>query len=218
MPEMSTEAIAAMIDHTLLKPDTSREQVETACEAAIQRGFASVCVPPSLVDCAAAALRASRVLPCTVIGFPMGYATTDVKAAEASDAVTNGARELDMVLAVAALKAKALDYVRNDIGAVVAAAPGCTIKVILETCLLTDEEKVAAGKLVVQAGAHFVKTSTGLAGGGATEADIRLIRQVVGPDFGVKASGGIRTLADAITMIKAGANRLGTSSALAFLP
>jgi len=218
MHEISDETIASMIDHTLLKPDTSGAQVAEACEAAISKGFAAVCVPPSLVGVAASALAGSAVKPCTVIGFPMGYTTTAVKAFEARDAAANGARELDMVLAVSELKADNTDRVRDDIAAVVAAAPDCTIKVILETCLLEDDEKRTACRLVVEAGAHFVKTSTGLAGGGATVEDIRLLRKTVGPEFGVKASGGIRTLKHATAMMEAGATRLGTSSALAFLP
>lgn len=218
MPKVTPDTVASMIDHTLLKPDISREQVTAACEAAVSRGFAAVCVAPTLVGCAAAALEGSKVLPCTVIGFPMGYTTTAVKAFEARDAAANGARELDMVLAVAELKAGNDGFVLEDIAAVVAAAPECTVKVILETCLLSDAEKRTASRLTVEAGAHFVKTSTGLAGGGATAADIRLMREVVGPEFGVKASGGIRTFDNAVTLIETGANRLGTSSALAFLP
>ena len=218
MSEISPETIASMIDHTLLKPDTSREQVEQACKEAVARGFAAVCIPPNLIQCAVAALRGSKVAPCTVVGFPMGTTTTAAKAFEAGDAAGNGARELDMVLAVAELKAGNSDYVLEDIRAVAAAAPDCTIKVIIETCLLTDDEKRLASELVARAGAHFVKTSTGLAGGGASVADILLIREVVGPEFGVKASGGIQNLDDAAAMVKAGANRLGTSSALGFLP
>lgn len=218
MSRVSPETIASMIDHTLLKPDTSREQVRGACRAAVARGFAAVCVPPTLVGTAARELGGAKVAPCTVIGFPTGAITTAVKAFEARDAVSNGARELDMVLAVAELKAGNHGYVLEDIRSVVAEAPECTVKVIIETCLLADDEKRVASELVARAGAHFVKTSTGLAGSGATAHDIRLIREVVGSEFGVKASGGIRTLDDAGAMIEAGANRLGTSSALAFLP
>lgn len=209
--------VAPLIDHTLLKAEATRAQIVVLCREAKQYGFASVCVHPCRVRLAATELADSPVKPCTVIGFPLGAHTTAAKAFEAEDAIRNGAQELDMVLAVGAMKDHDHAYVLDDIRAVVKAAGGRTVKVILETCLLTNEEKVAACKLAVEAGAGFVKTSTGLAGGGATVEDIRLMRQTVGNRCGVKASGGVRTLDDALKMIAAGANRLGTSAGVAMV-
>ena len=209
--------IAALIDHTLLKADSRRPQVMALCREAREYGFAAVCVHPVFVGLAAAELAGSPVKAGTVIGFPTGAVSGSVKAAEAAEAVENGAAELDMVLAIWALKDRRYDAVKSDIAGVVSAAQGCCVKVILETCLLTDDEKVVACGIAVEAGARFVKTSTGLAGGGATVADVRLMRETVGPQFGVKASGGIRTLDDARKMVEAGANRIGTSAGVAIV-
>ena len=209
--------LAGLVDHTLLKQDAAREQVATMCKEARHYGFASVCVNPCMVSLAAKELAGSSVKTCTVIGFPLGAATTASKAFEVRDAVKAGAEELDMVLNVSALKAGDLQYIQDDVRAVVAAAHGLLVKVILETCLLTDPEKVAACEQCVAAGASFVKTSTGFAGGGATVEDIRLMRETVGPDLGVKASGGVRTLEDARAMVEAGANRIGTSRGVAIV-
>ena len=210
-------AVAPLIDHTLLKPDLREADVVRLCAEARFYGFASVCVPPCRIALARRELIGFPVKAGTVVGFPMGFATAAAKAAEAADAVQNGADELDMVLCVTALKDGDAGHVRKDIRGVVAAAAGRTVKVILETCLLTDEEKVRACRLAVEAGAGFVKTSTGLAGGGATVEDVRLMRRTVGAACGVKASGGIRTLAVALALIEAGATRLGTSSGVAIV-
>jgi len=209
--------LAPLVDHTLLKPETTREQISRLCKEAVHYGFAAVCVSPRLLAEAVGGLSGSRSKPCTVVGFPSGATTTTSKSFEACEAVKHGAMELDMVLAIGALKDRNYDYVLNDIRAVVKAAEGRPVKVILETCLLTDDEKIAACKISVEAGAAYVKTSTGLAGGGATVADIKLMRRIVGPGVGVKASGGIKTTADAISMVEAGANRIGTSSGVAIV-
>lgn len=209
--------VAPLVDHTLLKPETTGTQVATLCREAREYGFAAVCVNPVFAALAVAELKGSNVKPGTVIGFPTGAVTTGTKTAQTREAVADGAMELDMVIAVGRLKEKNFSYVRDDISAVVAAADGRCVKVIIETCLLTDEEKVAACRIVVDAGAQFVKTSTGLAGGGATVEDIVLMRNAVGPAFGVKASGGIRTLPDVLKLVAAGANRIGTSSGVAIV-
>jgi deoxyribose-phosphate aldolase len=209
--------VAPLIDHTLLKAEAMPRQVEALCREALHYGFAAVCVNPSMVQRAAGALAGSAVKVCTVVGFPLGASTSTTKAFEAEDAVRLGARELDMVLAIGALKAGDRSAVLADIRAVVQAGGGCTVKVILETCLLTDEEKETACRLAMEAGAHFVKTSTGLAGGGATTEDIRRMRRVTGPAFGVKASGGIRTLDVALQLIEAGATRIGASASVAIV-
>ena len=210
------QSLAPLIDHTLLKTDTRREQILQLCREARHYGFAAVCVPPLHLPLAVSCLSGSNVKAATVIGFPLGFAVTAAKAFETTAAVEAGAQELDMVLAIGALKDGNLDYVKNDILAVVRAARGRTVKVILETALLTDAEKVCACRLALEAGAQFVKTSTGLAGG-ATEADIRLMRQAVGDRMGIKASGGIRTCRDARAMLRAGATRLGTSAGVAIV-
>lgn len=213
---MRKEEIAKMIDHTLLKPEATVEQIKTLCEEARQYGFASVCVNPVHVALAYELLKDSQVKVCTVIGFPLGANTTAVKAFEASEAIKEGAEEVDMVINVGKLKDKNLEYVKNDIKAVVDAAKGKALtKVILETCLLTDDEKVTACKLAKEAGADFVKTSTGFNKGGATAEDIKLMRETVGTEMGVKASGGVRSSADAIQMINAGASRIGASASIA---
>lgn len=210
--------IAKMIDHTALKPDTTKEQIETICSEAKEYQFASVCVNPTWVETAATLLKDAGVDVCTVIGFPLGANTPETKAFETTDAIKKGATEVDMVINVAALKAENDELVERDIRAVVEAAKGKALtKVIIETCLLTDEEKERACRLSVQAGADFVKTSTGFSTGGATVEDIALMRKTVGPNVGVKASGGVRSLADAEAMITAGATRIGASSGVSIV-
>ncbi|MFC1461790.1 deoxyribose-phosphate aldolase [Verrucomicrobiota bacterium] len=208
--------LAPMIDHTLLKADAGRDQVITLCREARHYGFAAVCVTPVRLVLAVQYLSDSPVKIATVIGFPLGASTTRSKAFEAREAIKLGADELYMVLSIGALKDKDYDSVESDIKVVVAAACGKTVKVILECSSLTDSEKETACKLAVAAGAHFVKTSTGLAGG-ATEADVRLMRRVVGERARVKASGGIRSCREALAMIRAGASRLGTSAGVAIV-
>ena len=205
------------IDHTLLKPDVSQEQIETLIEEAKKYDFASVCVNPTWVNFAAQALKATDVKVCTVIGFPLGANTPELKAFETSDAIQNGANEVDMVINIGALKSRNFDLVERDIRAVVEAAKGTLVKVIIETCLLTDDEKVKACQLAQKAGADFVKTSTGFSTGGATVEDVALMRKTVGPDMGVKASGGARSYEDALAFIKAGATRIGASSGVAIM-
>ncbi len=204
-----------MIDHTLLKPDATQEDVRRICGEAKTYGFASVCVNSCYAALVREELRGSGVKTCCVVGFPLGAMSAAAKAFEAEQACADGAQEIDMVLNVGALKAGDDAYVLRDIGAVVAAACGAIVKVILETCLLNDDEIVRACRLAVQAGASFVKTSTGFGSGGATVHDVALMRQTVGPEIGVKASGGIRTRADAVNMIEAGASRIGTSAGAA---
>ena len=205
------------IDHTLLKPDASQEQIETLIEEAKKYDFASVCVNPTWVNFAAQALKATDVKVCTVIGFPLGANTPELKAFETSDAIQNGANEVDMVINIGALKSRNFDLVERDIRAVVEAAKGTLVKVIIETCLLTDDEKVKACQIAQKAGADFVKTSTGFSTGGATVADVALMCKTVGPDMGVKASGGARSYEDALAFIKAGATRIGASSGVAIM-
>lgn len=208
-----TTNIASMIDHTLLKQDATKEQVEKICAEAKEYTFASVCVNPTWVKISAELLTGTPVKVCTVIGFPLGASTPETKAFETTDAINNGAGEIDMVLNVGALKSLDLDLVKRDIEAVVNAAKGkAIVKVILETCLLTKEEIKVASQLSKDAGADFVKTSTGFSTGGATFEDVALMREVVGPDLGVKASGGVRSLEDVQKMIEAGATRIGASS------
>ncbi|MGI9585912.1 MAG: deoxyribose-phosphate aldolase [Acidimicrobiia bacterium] len=206
--------LAKYIDHTLLKPDATQDEIDTMCEEAIENGFASVCINPTWVKRAAEKLRGSDVVVCTVIGFPLGANTPEIKAMEARRALREGAREVDMVINVGALKSGQSELVKQDIEKVVDAAHegGAIAKVILETALLTDEEKVIASALSKQAKADFVKTSTGFGGGGATVYDVALMRETVGPEMGVKASGGVRTLEDAEDMIAAGATRIGASA------
>ena len=205
--------LAKCIDHTLLKTDARRADLERLVEEAKAYHFASVCVSPIWVSFAAHALQGSGVKTCTVIGFPQGVTPSEVKAFETKRAIADGAEEVDMVIAVGKLKDGDDAYVKADIEAVVAAAKGKAVtKVIIETCLLTDEEKRRACLRAKEAGADFVKTSTGFSTGGATAADVKLMRESVGEDIGVKASGGVRSRADAEAMIAAGATRLGTSS------
>jgi deoxyribose-phosphate aldolase len=211
----SASGVAGMIDHTLLKANATPQEVEKLCAEAREYHFKSVCINPGYVALAKRLLKDSGVLVCTVIGFPLGATTTGTKSAETRDAVADGADEIDMVINIGALKAGEFEKVKHDIEAVVEAAKGRTVKVILETHFLTDEEKVAACHLSKAAGAHFVKTSTGFGGGGATAEDIALMRKVVGPGLGVKASGGVRTKEDAEKMIAAGANRIGASASIA---
>lgn len=209
--------LAAMIDHTLLKPDATKEQVVKLCEEARKYIFASVCINPSFVKTAHEILKGTPVKVCTVIGFPLGATTSMTKINETRDAVANGATEIDMVINVGALKARQYDIVREDISGVVGAAGGNIVKVILETALLTDEEKVKACELAKEAGADFVKTSTGFGPGGATAEDIALMRKTVGKYMGVKASGGIRDFETAQKMIKAGATRIGASASVSIV-
>ncbi|MCA0992885.1 deoxyribose-phosphate aldolase [Pseudalkalibacillus hwajinpoensis] len=205
--------LAKMIDHTALKPDTSREQIEKLCDEARDFNFASVCVNPTWVSLAAEKLEGSEAKVCTVIGFPLGAVTTETKAFETKDAIQKGATEVDMVINIGALKDGNNELVEQDIKAVVEAAKGkALVKVIIETCLLTDEEKTRACELSVKAGADYVKTSTGFSTGGATVEDIKLMRKTVGPNIGVKASGGVRDLEGSQAMIDAGATRIGASA------
>ena len=205
------------IDHTILKANATRAQVEKLCDEAAEHEFASVCVNSCWVPLCAERLAGTGVNVCTVIGFPLGAMSTAGKAAEAGAAVADGADELDMVINVGWLVAGEDDLVRDDIAAVVAAAKGRCVKVIIETCLLTDEQKVRACELSVEAGATFVKTSTGFSTGGATEHDVALMAKTVAGRCKVKASGGIHTAAEAQAMIDAGANRIGTSSGIAIV-
>lgn len=205
------------IDHTILKPETTQEQVEKILSEAKEYDFASVCVNPTWVSLAAESLKDSDVKVCTVIGFPLGANTSAVKAFETKDAIANGADEIDMVINVGALKAGNDALVLDDIKAVVDASGDKLVKVIIEACLLTDDEKVRACQLSKEAGADYVKTSTGFSTGGATVADVALMRKTVGPDMGVKASGGARSYEDAIAFIEAGASRIGASSGVAIM-
>ncbi|WP_077308575.1 deoxyribose-phosphate aldolase [Terribacillus halophilus] len=206
------ENIAAYIDHTLLKPDATKDQIDVIVEEAAAHKFASVCVNPYWVSYCADKLQGTDVKVCTVIGFPLGASTSAVKALETKDAIEKGAGEIDMVINIGALKSGDLVTVESDIRAVTEAADGVLTKVIIETALLTEEEKVTACELAVKAGADFVKTSTGFSGGGATVADIALMRNTVGPDIGVKASGGVRDREATLAMIEAGATRIGASA------
>lgn len=214
---MNAKELAAMIDHTLLKADATKEQVIRLCQEAKEHGFASVCVNPYWVKEAASYLAGSDVAVCTVVGFPLGATTPETKAFETKNAVQNGASEIDMVINIGALKSGDVKAVKEDIRAVVEAADGALVKVILETGLLTEEEIVAACEQAKAAGAHFVKTSTGFGKGGATVEAVRLMRQTVGSDLGVKASGGVRDKETAWQMIQAGANRIGASASVAIV-
>lgn len=209
--------LAKYIDHTALKPETTKAQIEQLAHEAREYGFMSVCVNPTHVAYAKSLLEGTDVLVCTVIGFPLGANTPAVKAFETKDAIANGAGEVDMVINVGALKDKNYDLVAEDIKAVVDAAGDVTTKVIIETALLTEEEKVKACEIAQAQGADFVKTSTGFSTGGATKEDIALMRKTVGPDMGVKASGGVRSYEDVMTMIEAGATRIGASAGVQIL-
>jgi len=206
--------LARFIDHTLLKPEATAQQVEKLCQEAKTYGFASVCINPSDVKLATELMRGSAVKVCTVVGFPLGATLALVKVFEAEQAINNGATEIDMVINIGALKSGNVSLVEQDIATVVKTCHqhGAICKVIIETALLTDDEKVRVCQLAKQANADFVKTSTGFSTGGATVADVALMRRTVGTEMGVKASGGIKTLADAQAMLDAGASRLGTSA------
>lgn len=214
MQQNQATSIAQSIDHTLLKPDATRAQIEQLCAEARGLRFASVCVNPTWVPLCAGLLAGSGVAVCTVVGFPLGATLTAVKAFEAQQAIDLGASEVDMVINIGALKSGTHDLVRNDIRAVaeVCHVGAALLKVIIETALLSDEEKIAACRLAEEAGADYVKTSTGFGPGGATAHDVALMRRTVGSRLGVKAAGGIRTLADALQMIAAGATRIGASA------
>ncbi len=209
-------SLASMIDHTLLKPEATPDQIAQLCYEARKHGFAAVCVNPTHVELSAQLLKGSAVAVCTVVGFPLGATPPEVKAYEAQLAIDHGATEIDMVINIGALKSKDYELVARDIRAVVrvchAHTPLILVKVIIEAALLNDEEKIAACLLSKECGADFVKTSTGFAAGGATVADVTLMRRVVGPQMGVKAAGGVRTRAEAEAMTAAGATRLGASA------
>ena len=205
------------IDHTLLKQDALENQIDCLLSEAREYDFASVCVNPTWVEHAKKGLEGTDVKVCTVVGFPLGATTSAVKAFETKEAIQNGADEIDMVINVGALKTGNLDLVESDIRAVVEASGDKLVKVIIEACLLTDQEKVVACQLAQKAGADFVKTSTGFSTGGATVADVRLMRETVGPEMGVKAAGGARSYADALAFVEAGATRIGTSAGVAIL-
>lgn len=206
--------INRMIDHTLLKPEATREQIKKICDEALEYNFKSVCVNPYWVNFASEILKGSEVSVCTVIGFPLGSNTSLLKSFETEEAVKNGASEIDMVLNVGLLKSKEYDLVEEDIKAVVKAAKGKLVKVILETCLLSDEEIIKACELSMEAGADFVKTSTGFNSEGATTHAVKIMRETVGDKLGVKASGGIRDLKKSMDMIDNGASRLGVSAGI----
>lgn len=207
--------IMSLIDHTLLKADATGQQIRQLCAEAKQYGFASVCVNPIWVSLANSELRGSDVKVCTVVGFPLGASSMEIKISEAENAVANGAHEIDMVISVGKLKDRDYGYVQEEISQVVrVVGPSTVVKVIIETCLLTDEEKCLLCSIIKEAGAHFVKTSTGFSGGGATIRDIKLLKSICGDHIGIKASGGISSLTDAMELVTAGATRLGLSRSI----
>ena len=217
---ISRKELAKMIDSTIVKATATKSEIERLCKEAVRYDFGCICVNPVYVKLAATLLKGSNVKVCSTIGFPFGVTLPEIKALEAIKAVEDGANELDMVISLSALKSGDCEAVKRDIAAVVDVKhlfKEIIVKVIIETAYLTKEEKIIACKLAKEAGADFVKTSTGLFGKGATVEDVRLMRQTVGKDMGVKAAGGIRTYADAIAMIEAGANRIGTSTAVAII-
>ena len=214
---MDRKQLAKYIDHTLLKPNATAAQIRKICDEAREYGFASVCVNPSRIALVARELKGTDVTPCCVVGFPLGAIPTESKAAEAAVAVKNGAGEVDMVINIGAAKDGDWALVEEDIAAVKAACAPAKLKVIIETCLLTDDEKVRACRAAVNAKADFVKTSTGFSTGGAKVEDVALMRKTVGPEMGVKASGGIHNRAEAMAMIEAGASRIGASSGIAIV-
>jgi len=217
---ITKEQLVKLIDHTLLKPNATKDDITILCEEAKKYGFWSVCVNPTYVSLATKILGGSNVKVCSVVGFPLGANIPQVKAFEAERAITDGASEIDMVMNIGALKSRDYELVERDIRKVVERAKArkeTIVKVIIETGLLTEDEKVLACGFVKEAGADFVKTSTGLNSSGATPHDVKLIRNTVGPNFGVKASGGIRSYRDAIKLVEAGANRLGTSSGVVII-
>jgi len=210
--------LAKYMDHTILKPETTIDEVKKICLEAIEYGFASVCINPYYTTYVSEQLKGSNIKTCVVIGFPLGANTKEVKAFEAAQAIVNGAQEVDMVINIGALKDKNYKIVKQDIEEVVkAVAKKAIIKVIIETCLLTDEEKIKACEISKAAGVDFVKTSTGFSKGGATPEDVALMRKTVGEELGVKASGGIRDYATAVKMVEAGASRLGVSASVAIV-
>jgi len=218
--KISTEELAKIIDSTNVKATATKSEIETLCKEAVQYGFQCAVVNPVYVKFAAKLLKDSNVKVCSTVGFPFGISLPEIKALEAVKAVEDGAEESDMVINLSAFKSGDYEFVKRDIAAVVHVkrlSKEIIVKVIIETAYLTMEEKVIACKLVKEAGADFVKTSTGFFGGGATVEDVRLMRQTVGKNMGVKAAGGIRTYADAVTVIEAGANRIGTSAAVAII-
>lgn len=211
---ITKEKLAKMIDHTELKPSATHEKIEKLCKEALTYNFATVCVNPFHVSRAAELLRNSDVKVCCVVGFPLGATTSEVKAFETRNAIENGAQEIDMVINIGALRSKDYELVKKDIEAVVEAAQGAVVKVIIETGFLTDEEKVKACELAKEAGASFVKTSTGFGPMGALPSDVKLMRKAVGDGMYVKAAGGIRDFRSALRLIQAGADRLGTSASI----
>lgn len=214
---MEKNDIAKMIDHTLLKPDATLEQIRVLCEEADQYGFATVCINPCYVSACFDFLGQSKTKICTVVGFPLGATLPEVKAYETTKAISEGANEIDMVINIGALKSNNDEFVKLDIEEVIAAAGSTPVKVILETCLLTDDEKTRACKISLEAGAAFVKTSTGFSTGGATYADVELMKSIVGEQAKVKASGGVKDFKTALAMIQKGASRIGTSSGIAIV-
>jgi deoxyribose-phosphate aldolase len=217
MENIDLQKLAKMIDHTELKSSSGEKKIKKLCDEAKEFGFISVCVNPAYVPFAYSLLKDSEVLVCSVVGFPLGMNTSEIKALEAKKAVESGAEEIDMVLNVGAMKDGRYDYVFEDIKKVVEASKPAHVKVIFETCYLTDEEIVKACQLSVKAGAHYVKTSTGFGAFGAFAQHIELMRKTVGPNIGVKASGGVTNFKDALRMIEAGASRLGTSAGIVIL-
>ncbi|MDD4503824.1 MAG: deoxyribose-phosphate aldolase [Clostridiaceae bacterium] len=215
---MNKLELSGYIDHTLLKPDAKEGDIIKLCREALEHKFASVCVNAYNVKLADSFLHGTEIKVCTVVGFPLGATTKETKAFEAAQAIENGADEVDMVINIGALKSGKLDIVEEDIKAVADACKGkALLKVIIETCLLTDKEKVTACELSKKAGADFVKTSTGFSKGGATVEDIILMRRTIGPNMGVKASGGIRNLESSLKMIEAGATRIGASASISII-
>lgn len=215
---INKEELASYVDHTGLKPDLITDDIEELCNEAVKYSFASVCINPCYVSIAKEFLKDSKVKVCTVIGFPLGTTTTEVKVLEASQAIKNGAAEIDMVLNIGALKEEKFDYVEKDIKAVCESCKGkALVKVIIETCLLNNDQIIKACELAVSASADYVKTSTGFSLSGAKESDVVLMKETVGKSIGVKASGGIKDLNTMIKMIKAGATRIGTSSSVSIM-
>ncbi len=212
MNKITKKELAKYIDHTLLKPDATKKDIEELCDEAKNYNFASVCINPYYVKYCSGKLKNSAVKVCTVIGFPLGANITEIKKAEVTQAIKDGAEELDMVMNIGSLKSGNYENVFQDIKSVVETAEGKCVKVIIETCLLTESEKIKACELSKKAGANFVKTSTGFSSGGATIEDVKLMKKVIGEKMKIKASGGIHSYEEAIAMIEAGANRLGASA------
>lgn len=211
------KSVSNYIDHTNLSQTASKSDIENLCEEAVDNDFASVCVNPVFVPLASEILNSKNPKVCTVVGFPLGADSPEMKFAESRYLTHQGAEELDMVINISALKEGDTRFIQSEIEKVVDAADGNCVKIIIETCLLTDEEKKIVSELAVNAGADFIKTSTGFSFLGATEEDIKLIRKTVGSDMGIKASGGIKTLTDLKILVKAGANRIGTSNAISII-